>query len=143
MSDHGANSARNTAGLRPPWKPGQSGNPSGRPKRQDAFRALCRDVTEGAVSELRRRLTEEPKSIKLPLLLEAIMVLASHSGYVTSAGEIERAKVLAELVKSNKLNPQQMQTLVDAFAAPPHEEPEQAVIEAHGSGPDPDVPPSR
>jgi hypothetical protein len=39
----GGNTARNTAGLRPPWKPGQSGNLSGRPKRKpltDAYAAL-------------------------------------------------------------------------------------------------------
>jgi hypothetical protein len=39
----GGNTARNTAGLRPPWKPGESGNLSGRPKRKpltDAYAAL-------------------------------------------------------------------------------------------------------
>ena len=39
----GGNTARNTAGLRPPWKPGESGNMSGRPKRKpltDAYAAL-------------------------------------------------------------------------------------------------------
>src|ERR1700723_1494980 len=29
----GQNTAGNKTGLRPPWKPGQSGNPGGRPKR--------------------------------------------------------------------------------------------------------------
>jgi hypothetical protein len=28
-------SAHRTSGLRPPWKPGQSGNPAGRPKNED------------------------------------------------------------------------------------------------------------
>ena len=40
---NGGNTARNTAGLRPPWKPGESGNLSGRPKRKpltDAYAAL-------------------------------------------------------------------------------------------------------
>jgi hypothetical protein len=39
----GGNTARNTSGLRPPWKPGESGNLSGRPKRKpltDAYAAL-------------------------------------------------------------------------------------------------------
>ena len=41
--EDGGNTARNTAGLRPPWKPGESGNLSGRPKRKpltDAYAAL-------------------------------------------------------------------------------------------------------
>lgn len=35
---------RNTSGLRPPWKPGQSGNPGGRPKKRpitDEYFALA------------------------------------------------------------------------------------------------------
>ena len=30
----GGNTEHNTRGLRPPWQPGQSGNPSGRPKKK-------------------------------------------------------------------------------------------------------------
>jgi hypothetical protein len=39
----GQNTGKNTAGLRPPWKPGKSGNPGGRPRRKpltDAYAAL-------------------------------------------------------------------------------------------------------
>jgi hypothetical protein len=39
----GQNTGKNTAGLRPPWKPGESGNPGGRPRRKpltDAYAAL-------------------------------------------------------------------------------------------------------
>lgn len=32
MAQVGGNTAKNTVGLCPPWKPGQSGNPSGRPR---------------------------------------------------------------------------------------------------------------
>jgi len=42
----GANTARNTAGLRPPWQPGQSGNPSGRPKSKPITDAYLRILGE-------------------------------------------------------------------------------------------------
>lgn len=46
------NTGRNTAGLRP-WKPGQSGNPSGRPKRKpltDAYAAILTKRIPAAVA---------------------------------------------------------------------------------------------
>jgi Family of unknown function (DUF5681) len=46
------NTGRNTAGLKP-WKPGQSGNPSGRPKRKpltDAYAAILEKRIPAAVA---------------------------------------------------------------------------------------------
>lgn len=37
---------RNTAGLRPPWQPGESGNPGGRPKGAGSLAALVRQLTQ-------------------------------------------------------------------------------------------------
>jgi hypothetical protein len=46
MEENGAKHRPNTAGLRPPWKPGQSGNPNGRPCGPSLTTRL-RDLLEG------------------------------------------------------------------------------------------------
>lgn len=42
----GRNTVANTAGLMPPWKPGQSGNPNGRPKVKPFRDAVRRVIAE-------------------------------------------------------------------------------------------------
>src|SRR5215469_8878860 len=46
--EHGSNTASNTAGLRPPWKPGQSGNPNGRPKKTYITKMMERVLRKSA-----------------------------------------------------------------------------------------------
>ncbi len=36
----------NIANLQPPWQPGQSGNPLGRPKKQDTITSLVKDILD-------------------------------------------------------------------------------------------------
>lgn len=61
---------RNTANLRPPWKPGQSGNPAGRPKRKT--------FTELAHAYLSARVNPKDRSspTRLELLCETVYDLA-------------------------------------------------------------------
>lgn len=47
-----ANSFRDTSGLKPPWQPGQSGNPSGRPKRPSMTTVLDKVADEKILTEL-------------------------------------------------------------------------------------------
>lgn len=42
----------NPNNLRPPWKPGESGNPGGRPPGYSAFRRLCRSHSPKAIEAL-------------------------------------------------------------------------------------------
>ena len=60
----GANTARNTEGLLPPWKPGQSGNPSGRPKKKP-------------ITEMYERILNDPQNMEF---IEAATVKALRQG---------------------------------------------------------------
>ena len=83
----GGNTARNTAGLRPPWKPGESGNMSGRPKRKpltDAYAAL---LDKPIPSDMARQLkldesTTYAQVIAMSLVREAV------KGKVQAAAEV-------------------------------------------------------
>ena len=83
----GGNTARNTAGLRPPWKPGESGNLSGRPKRKpltDAYAAL---LGQTVPPEIARQLRISESStyaevVAMALLKEAV------KGKVNAAAEL-------------------------------------------------------
>jgi len=80
------NTGRNTAGLRP-WKPGQSGNPSGRPKRKpltDAYAAILDKKIPREVAA-RLKLLGQPtyaQVIAISLAKEAI------KGKVNAAAEL-------------------------------------------------------
>lgn len=50
--------------LRPPWKPGQSGNPGGRKAVTEAMR-LCRELTVDAVAVLKKNLKSKNEAIQL------------------------------------------------------------------------------
>jgi len=55
-----------SANLSPPWKPGQSGNPAGRPKGarsklgEDFIEALIKDFADGGVEAIRLMRAEKP-----------------------------------------------------------------------------------
>jgi len=76
----GGNTARNTAGLRPPWKPGESGNPSGRPKRKPITDAYIRLLNEPIPGDKEGRTFADALAQKI--LKEAL------NGKVPAASEI-------------------------------------------------------
>ena len=48
MADEdGEKHRKQIAGLKPPWEPGQSGNPDGRPKKPECISSQLRDLIEG------------------------------------------------------------------------------------------------
>ena len=83
----GQNTGKNTAGLRPPWKPGESGNPGGRPRRKplsDAYSAL---LGQTVPPEIARQLRISEAStyaevVAMALLKEAV------KGKVNAAAEL-------------------------------------------------------
>ncbi len=91
------NTGRNTAGLRP-WKPGQSGNPSGRPKRKpltDAYAAILRKRIPAAVAR-KLQLLGRPtyaQVIAMSLAQEAIK------------GKVQAASELADRVEGRITTP--------------------------------------
>lgn len=68
MDDHssGEDTPSKYRGLMPPWQPGQSGNPAGRPKgarnklSEDFFKALADDFAENGVEAIRVMRAERP-----------------------------------------------------------------------------------
>jgi hypothetical protein len=83
----------------PPWKPGQSGNPGGRPKGAPGFRQRCREVAE----TLLERLLVEPVEA-LAAISKAIEVAADRGGYLPVdrlvRAEAERLKSMLDVMAS-------------------------------------------
>lgn len=72
------------------WKPGQSGNPAGRPCEGQSWSAVIKDVTDktagevaemvGAGSTLGRALSRQPKDVPLKTLIAVRLVVALLKG---------------------------------------------------------------
>ena len=97
------NTAR-TAGLRPPWKPGQSGNPGGRPKRKvltDAYTAL---LDQNIPPDLARKLQISESSTYAEVIAMAL-VREAVKGKVNAAAELaDRAEGrVMERVQVNRM----------------------------------------
>ncbi len=81
---------RDTSHLKPPWKPGQSGNPGGRPKRRpisDSYQALA-DVAIPA--KIARKLRLPKGSTWRDTIAYAILQQAAN-GNVRAAAEVREA----------------------------------------------------
>lgn len=57
--------ARNTVGLKPPWKPGQTGNPNGRPKKVQQIIDRAQEHAEAALDALIELVNSEDERVKL------------------------------------------------------------------------------
>ena len=69
----GTNTDKNTDNLKPAWKPGQTGNPNGRPKIAEEFRDNCRTfMAEGGWEKL-KDIVEDKKNKDRFRALELIM----------------------------------------------------------------------
>jgi hypothetical protein len=104
---NGDNTAR-TRGLRAPWKPGESGNPGGRPKGSPEFRKRCREV---AGELLERLCSAEPE--EADKLVRAFEAVADRGGLIPSDREFA---VLLRLM-SVPGSEDQRQKLIEAYKA--------------------------
>jgi hypothetical protein len=87
---HGKGRRGNKANLRPPWKPGQSGNPSGRPKRRPITDGYGEMAREKMPPELCKQLRMKPGSTFAQAVARALFIKAM-KGDVRSATEIRQA----------------------------------------------------
>lgn len=63
------NSRGNTANLRPPWKPGESGNPNGRPKKSQEIVDKAQDHADAAMDVLITLLNSDSDKVRLQAAL--------------------------------------------------------------------------
>ena len=76
--------------LRPPWKPGESGNPSGRPKRRPISDSYAEFARRPLPEKLRRELGLE-KGVTFAEAQTMSLFTAAAKGSVTAAREIREA----------------------------------------------------
>ena len=93
-NDPGANTDKNTKGsgnLKPPWKPGQSGNPSGRPKKKHSVSAVVQEILDAKceLCNINNELRYEGKT-KLQALFERLWEAAM------AKGDMQAARLLLE-----------------------------------------------
>lgn len=72
----------------PKFKPGQSGNPGGKPRGTSQFRFRCRLVAERLLTELENRM-DNFGADDLDSLLRAFTVLAPYGGYISAEREAQ------------------------------------------------------
>jgi hypothetical protein len=102
MSEAGASKRPNTAGLRPAWKPGQSGNVRGRPPAKFDLPAACREHAAAAVQVLVDALRDPKNKIeaakalldrgfgRAPLVIEGDGVMTLQALHFVAAQEMGR-----------------------------------------------------
>ena len=101
LTENGCNTEKNTKypGLRPPWKPGQSGNPNGRPKKPltEAYKAiLAKPIPDEIAAKLKvKQGTTYAEVIALALAREAVK------------GKVAAAAELADRVEGRVPQPQE------------------------------------
>jgi hypothetical protein len=95
---------RNTSGLRPPWKPGESGNLSGRPRRQPVTQEYLKALDDLVTPTLRAQLLRHG----IALSKNATMAEAVGKGRVLQAiTDTQAAKEVREAVEGKA--PQRME----------------------------------
>ena len=56
---NGKKQNKNTEGLKAPWKPGQSGNPNGRPKKENTYSDTLREILESKSIKIKYTYTDK------------------------------------------------------------------------------------
>lgn len=99
-TEHRQRSGGNT-NLRAPWKPGQSGNPNGRPKKVQTLAALAEDQSEKAMRKLAQLIDSDDDRVALvaaQAVLDRVMGKPKQSVETThkrEASDYSRAELLA------------------------------------------------
>jgi hypothetical protein len=102
--------ARDTSGLRPPWKPGEHGGGRGRAKGYRKFRKLIREMSPEALAALRAALAEPGERVGA-----AKVVLEFSWGKAPTADVM--ARLDAEVSKKGKaVREDALEALSDAIA---------------------------
>jgi hypothetical protein len=90
MADKKPHDQTGRGNLRPPWKPGQSGNPSGRPKRRPITDGYLEIARQKMPPEMCRQLGLKPGSTYAQALARGQFIKAM-KGDVRNANEIREA----------------------------------------------------
>jgi hypothetical protein len=116
MSDEQPPEDKGLANLTAPkFRPGQSGNPGGRPKSLPRFRLHCRALSWKILGEIRRRLHEAPFAD----LLEALEVVGDRGGFLsakdTGKEDTDRARLVLALMAMDQLSGEQRDRAIAAL----------------------------
>lgn len=116
------------------WKPGQSGNPSGRPKQSREFRAKCRELAMKMLDKLTEQVDDPGKGIvsytddNRPVygpgvgeLTRALETVANHGGFLAAdklaTVEAAFARVIMTVATAENLTPEVKQKAIAQAAA--------------------------
>lgn len=101
------------------FRPGQSGNPGGRPKSLRAFRVKCRKLTPKILKEIEKRMGEA--DVPLSDVVKAFEAVADRGGFlktdVQAAIETGHARLVVAAMALQTLSKEQRHALLQALAA--------------------------
>jgi hypothetical protein len=99
------------------WKPGQSGNPTGRPRELMAFRTRCRKLSRRLLDIIRRRMNDP--DVSLADLVSAFKAISDRGGFLPAdrLGSLEanHTRIVQALVTVGALVPEERMRLLDAL----------------------------
>ena len=101
MPDSGQNTKGNTGNLRPPWKPGESGNPGGRPKRKPLTDAYAAILAQPVPAEVARKLNVDSSTTYAEIIAMALVREAVK-------GNVQAASQLADRVEGRAMERMQL-----------------------------------
>lgn len=100
------------------FKPGQSGNPGGRPKSLRAFRARCRTLSRKLLSEIEKRMSDP--DVPLGDVVRAYEAVSDRGGFlkadVQAGVEAEAMRLIVAAMAVKTLSKEQRHALLTGLA---------------------------